>query len=87
MKLSKIINQYNKDQRLKNITIDIRPGYSVCIISVYEENGNLKHILEAYFNVKVDIDIPDTDIPVGWDNIKKCSTLVTDRYYINLLYY
>lgn len=85
MRLSKIINQFNKDQKLYSITIDVRLGYSVCRIF---KKDTKKNILKVYKNINIDIDIPETST----GNVKQLGVtryfhLKTDQYYINLYYY
>ena len=76
MKLSKIINQFNKDQR---------PQYSVC--TIYRK-GVKNYFLKLYRNINIDIDIPEiSNHTVKHLGIKKYFYLVTDQYYINLYYY
>ena len=85
MKLSKIINQFNKDQRLHSITIEVRPQYSVC--TIYRE-GVKNYSLKVYRNINVDIDIPEiNNRTVKHLGIKKYFYLVTEQYYIKLYYY
>jgi hypothetical protein len=85
MKLSKIINQFNKDEKLKSITIDVRQRYSVC--SIFRK-GNKNSILKIYRSINVDIDIPETsNSNVAHLGIKRYRHLVTKEYYINLYNY
>ncbi len=85
MKLSKIINQSNKDGLLNSITIDVRHQYSVCSISI---KGNKYPILKVYRAINVDIDIPEiSNSTVSHLGIKRYRHLVTKEYYINLYNY
>lgn len=85
MKLSKIINQFNKDERLSSITIDVRQHYSVCSIF---RIGNNNSISKVYKNINVDIDIPQiSNSTVSHLGIKRYRHLVTEKYYINLYNY
>ena len=85
MKLSKIINQFNKDECLKSITIDVRQEYSVC--SIFRK-GNKNPILKVYRTINVDIDIPEmSKYTVSHLGIKRYRHLVTKEYYINLYNY
>ena len=85
MKLSKIINQFNKDKRLSSITIDVRQEYSVCRIFI---KGNKYPILKVYRTINVDIDIPEmSKYTVSHLGIKRYRHLVTKEYYINLYNY
>jgi hypothetical protein len=85
MKLSKIINQFNKDERLSSIAIGVGQRYSVC--SIFRK-GNEKPILKVYERINVDIDIPETsNSNVAHLGIKRYRHLVTKEYYINLYNY
>jgi hypothetical protein len=85
MKLSKIINQFNKDGLLKSITIDVRHQYSVC--SIFRK-GNKNSILKVYRSINVDIDIPETsNNTVAHLGVKRYRYLVTEQHYINLYNY
>ena len=85
MKLSKIINQFNKDERLSSITIDVKNQYSVCRIF---KIGNNNSILKVYKNINVDIYIPEiSNRNVAHLGIKSYRHLVTENYYINLYNY
>ena len=85
MKLSKIINQFNKEECLKSITIDLKQQYSVCRIFI---KGNKKSILKIYRSINIDIDIPEiSNRSVAHLGIKRYRHLVTKEYYINLYNY
>lgn len=85
MKLSKIISQFNKDERLSSITIDVRNQYSVCRIF---RKGSKNSILKVYKNINVDIDIPEiSNSTVAHLGIKRYRHLVNEKYYINLYNY
>ena len=85
MKLSKIINQFNKEEYLSSITIDLKQQYSVCRIFI---KGNEKPILKAYEVINIDIDIPEiSNSNVAHLGIKRYRHLVTKEYYINLYNY
>ena len=85
MKLSKIINQFNKDGLLNSITVDIRPHYVVC--SIFRK-GCKNDFLKVYKNLNVDINIPDVgNSTVAHLGIKNYRHLVTKNYYINLYNY
>ena len=85
MKLSKIVNQFNKDLKLNSITIERYPHYFVC--SIFRKNTE-KSILRIYRNIIIDIDIPETDVElVKHLGVTRRFHLNTDQYYINLCYY
>ena len=85
MKLSKIINQFNKDEKLSSITIDVKNQYYVC--SIFRK-GNKKPILKIYRSINIDIDIPEiSNSTVAHLGIKRYRHLVTKEYYINLYNY
>ena len=85
MKLSKIINQSNKDGLLNSITIDVRHQYSVCSIFI---KGNEKPTLKVYRTINVDINIPEmSNSTVSHLGIKRYRHLVMKKYYINLYNY
>jgi hypothetical protein len=82
MKLSTIINQFNKDEKLSSITIDVMQRYSVC--SIFRK-GNKEPILKIYRSINVDIGIPEiSNSNVAHLGIKRYRHLVTKKYYINL---
>jgi len=85
MKLSKIINQFNKDGQLHSITIDVRHEYSVC--SIFRK-GNKNSILKIYKTINIDMDVTETsNSNVSHLGIKRYRHLVTEKYYINLYNY
>ena len=88
MKLSKIINQFNKDEKLSSITIDVKNPYSVCSIFI---KGNKKPMLKVYRSIDVDIDIPEISNSylayLDHLGVKRYRHLVNEKYYINLYNY
>ena len=85
MKLSKIINQFNKDGLLSSITIDVRQRYVVCIIF---RRGCKNDLLKVYRNLNIDIEVPEANLNnVAHLGIKRYRHLVAKNYYINLYNY
>ena len=85
MKLSKIINQFNKDGLLSSITIDVRQHYVVC--SIFRK-GCKNSFLKVYKNINIDIEVPEANLNnVAQLGIKRYRHLVTKNYYINLYNY
>jgi len=85
MKLSKIINQFNKDGLLKSITIDIRHQYVVCRIF---RKGYKNSFLKVYKKINIDIEVPEANLNnVAHLGIERYRHLVTKNYYINIYNY